>query len=399
MVFGWFNRKQADGRSQKSTSQRGLPSGAWQSCYINDYLSGKDDATTKDFCSLAKDVYLDNVIAYRCVRMTSEGCSAIPVNVFCNGYKAAAHPVLSLLRSPSPLQSRSDFFDDIFSYLQIAGNVYVQMVKDQEGGHAELYVLRPDRVNITTDENGWVSAYEYSVGGKKVSFPAIRSCGQVLHLKSFHPLNDHYGFSGAGAAVRSVAVHNAATKWNRSLLDNAARPSGALVYKGGDGDGHLSHTQYERLINELENDYQGAVNAGRPLLLEGGLDWKPMGFSPSDMEFMETRNIAAREIASAFGVPPMLLGIPGDNTYSNYHEANKAFMRDTVFPLVQKVYSKFSIWFSEYFSEDVRLEPVLDALPSLSDERDSLWNRVSRADFLSDEEKRKLLGIDGREGE
>ena len=83
--------------------------------------------------------------------------------------------------------------------------------------------------------------------------------------------------------------------------------------------------------------YQGAVNAGRPLLLEGGLDWKAMSLSPKDMDFLEAKHTAAREIALAFGVPPMLLGIPGDNTYSNYQEANRVFFRQTVLPLAQRI--------------------------------------------------------------
>ena len=71
-------------------------------------------------------------------------------------------------------------------------------------------------------------------------------------------------------------------------------------------------------------------------MLEGGLDWKPMGLTPKDMDFLEAKNAAAREIALAFGVPPMLLGIPGDNTYSNYQEANRAFYRLTVLPLLSR---------------------------------------------------------------
>ena len=97
----------------------------------------------------------------------------------------------------------------------------------------------------------------------------------------------------------------------------------------------LSDDQFERLKRELEENYQGARNAGRPLLLEGGLDWKAMSLSPKDMDFMEAKHAAAREIALAFGVPPQLLGIPGDNTYSNYQEANRVFFRATVLPFAQ----------------------------------------------------------------
>ena len=67
--------------------------------------------------------------------------------------------------------------------------------------------------------------------------------------------------------------------------------------------------QFDRLKRELEREYQGAANAGRPLVLEGGLDWKAMSLTPKDMDFMEAKHAAAREIALAFGVPPMLLAM------------------------------------------------------------------------------------------
>ena len=108
--------------------------------------------------------------------------------------------------------------------------------------------------------------------------------------------------------------HDTATQWNKALLDNSARPSGALVYTArkpapAKAGGNLSAEQYERLKAELEAGFQGSANAGRPLLLEGGLDWKSMSLSPKDMDFIEARHVAAREIALALGVPPMLLGM------------------------------------------------------------------------------------------
>ncbi len=131
----------------------------------------------------------------------------------------------------------------------------------------------------------------------------------------------------------------------------------------------------------MESHHQGARNAGRPMLLEGGLDWKPMGFSPSDMEFQKTKEAAAREIALAFGVPPMLLGIPGDATYANYQEANRAFYRLTVLPLATRVAAAVSHWLSEFTGEAVELKPDLDQVPALAAERDAQWARVSEAAF------------------
>jgi HK97 family phage portal protein len=143
----------------------------------------------------------------------------------------------------------------------------------------------------------------------------------------------------------------------------------------------------------MEMHHQGARNAGRPMLLEGGLDWKPMGFSPSDMEFQQTKDSAAREIALAFGVPPMLLGIPGDATYANYQEANRAFFRLTVLPLATRVLANLSGWLSDFAGERLRLRPDLDQVPALSSERDAQWQRVMAADFLNDAEKRQMMGL------
>jgi len=238
----------------------------------------------------------------------------------------------------------------------------------------------------------FTAAYDYAVGGKKHRFSMVET-QPICHIRSFHPQDDHYGLSPLQAAATAIDVHNAASRWTKSLLDNAARPSGAIVYKGADGNGAMTNEQYERLQSEMEAHHQGARNAGRPMLLEGGLDWKPMGYSPSDMEFQKTKDAAAREIAQAFGVPPMLVGIPGDATYANYAEANRAFYRLTVLPLAHKVLGAVSHWLSEMAGEAVQIAPDLDQIAALSVERDAQWARVAGAAFLSDGEKRVLLGL------
>ena len=176
-------------------------------------------------------------------------------------------------------------------------------------------------------------------------------------------------------------------------------PNQLLLYSEAlKAEGHETMTpdQYDRLLGEMEAHHVGARNAGRPMLLEGGLDWKPMGFSPSDMEFQKTKEAAAREIAVAFGVPPMLLGIPGDATYANYAEANRAFYRLTVLPLATRVAATLSHWLAGFAGSEVVLKPDLDQVPALSAERDAQWARVNGADFLSDAEKRALLGLPER---
>jgi HK97 family phage portal protein len=213
----------------------------------------------------------------------------------------------------------------------------------------------------------------------------------VLHLALFHPLDDHYGLAPLEAAQQSLDLHNAAARWNKALLDNSARPSGALVYSAGTGK--LTDDQFTRLKAELELAFQGGANAGRPMVLEGGLDWKSIAISPKDMDFIEAKHTAAREIALAFGVPPMLLGIPGDNTYSNLAEANRALWRQTIVPLVKRVTDDLSFWLAPAFGGGVTIEPDLDGVEALAEDRASLWARVGGAGFLTDEEKRGILGV------
>jgi len=256
-----------------------------------------------------------------------------------------------------------------------------------------LHVLRSDRMSVVPGADGWPVGYEYAVAGRKHRFDVSEGAPSICHIKSFHPQDDHYGLSPLQAAAQAVDVHNAASRWSKALLDNAARPSGAIVYKGAEGQGALGSDQYDRLVAEMEAHHQGARNAGRPMLLEGGLDWKPMGFSPSDMEFQKTKESAAREIALAFGVPPMLLGIHGDATFANYQEANRAFYRLTVLPLATRVSAAVAAWLARMAGEPFELRPDLDQVSALSAERDAQWARVAQAEFLTPAEKRDLLGL------
>ena len=239
---------------------------------------------------------------------------------------------------------------------------------------------------------GWPIAYDYAFAGDTVRY-AVPGEGMapILHLKLFNPLDDFYGFAPLSAAQVAVDIHNAASTWNKALLDNAARPSGALVYAGPEG-AQLSQAQFDRLKAELDESFQGARNAGRPLLLEGGLDWKSLSLSPKDMDFVEARAAAARDIALAFGVPPMLLGIPGDNTYSNYREANRAFWRQTIIPLVTRTQQSFAHWVAPVFGEDLSIDYDVDRIEALAEERASEWARVDAASFLTQDEKREAVG-------
>jgi HK97 family phage portal protein len=384
MVFDFLKRNDASPVEAKASATG--PAIAYSS-------AGRVAWSPRDTSSLTRVGFTGNPVGFRCVKLIAEAASALPLVLQNQGARFDVHPLLDVLSRPNPMQGRVDLFEALYAQILLSGNAYIEAVGEAGQVPAELHVLRSDRMSLVPGADGWPVAYEYAVGSKKHRFHVENGHSPVCHIKSFHPSDDHYGLSPIQAAATAIDVHNSASRWSKSLLDNAARPSGAIVYKGADGQAAMSSDQYERLLGEMESHHQGARNAGRPMLLEGGLDWKPMGFSPSDMEFQKTKDAAAREIALAFGVPPMLLGIPGDATYSNYQEANRAFYRLTVLPLVQKVTGAVGHWLSEMSVDAVELKPDLDQVSALSAERDAQWNRVASADFLSPEEKRSMLGL------
>ena len=384
MVFDFLKRPAPAAAPEAKASATG-PVVAWGT-------SGRVAWSARDTVSLVRNGFVGNPVGFRCVRLISEAAAALPLVLQDCATRYSSHPLLTLINRPNGGQGRAELFEALYAQILLSGNGYLEAVG--EGGvPLELHVLRSDRMRLVPGADGWPVAYEYAVGGKAHRFAVEGGQSPICHIKSFHPQDDHYGLSPMQAAAQALDVPTAASRWSKALLDNAARPSGAIVYRGTDGQGTLGADQYDRLVSEMEAHHQGARNAGRPMLLEGGLDWKPMGFSPSDMEFHKTKEAAAREIALAFGVPPMLLGIPGDATYANYAEAHRAFYRLTVLPLAARVCAAVSHWLAGFSGEAVAFLYDLDQVSALSGERDAQWARVSAATFLTDGEKRALLGL------
>ena len=336
-----------------------------------------------EYAGAARRAYLDNPVAQRAVRLVAEGIGGAPL-------MPGDARLAALVAATSAGQS---LLETLTAHLLLHGNAWVQVMKDARGRPVELFALRPERISVIAGDDGWPAAWAYRVGEQSLTIPVLDedASPNIIHIRHFHPLDDHYGAGCLAAADEAVATHNAASRWNRQLLENAARPSGALVYDGGDGAA-LTGDQFDRLKDELAGAFAGAGNAGRPMLLEGGLKWQSLSLSPADMDFATLKAAAARDIALAFGVPPMLLGLPGDATYANYREANRALWRLTLLPLASKILSGLGEGLAPWFP-DAALAIDLDRIPALAEDRERLWAQVSAADFLSEAEKRSLLGM------
>ena len=343
----------------------------------------------RDFAQFAREGYQKNVIAAMCVQKTAEAMSSIGLEVWRGETLLSEHPLIDLLNRPNPQMSGREYIEAWASFLLIAGNSYEERF-DVGSDPRELYILRPDRMRPIPSKDGLVSGYEYSgPNGQKRRWnvDALGGDYPVWHTKLFNPLDDWIGQSPMEAGAYSIDQHNEAMAWMQGLLQNSARPSGALVYAG---DSTLPDDEYQRLKVQIEEQYSGARNAGRPMLLEGGLSWQQMGLNPSDMGIAESKNGAARDVALAFGVPAMLLGIPGDNTYANYAEARLAFWEDSVIPLIGRFIDEHNAWLAD--EQGVEIRANLDSIPAIADKRKAMWDMADRSTDLTINESRELKG-------
>jgi HK97 family phage portal protein len=355
----------------------------------------------RSFAGFADEGYQKNIMAFRSIREIAVAVGSVPWLV--NGEDN--HPLVQLLNRPNPMMARAEFFQNVIGFYLISGNSFIERIAPETGARrgepSQLWPLRPDRMAVLQGRLGIPAGYTYSASGEKVRWEVDQFDGQsdVLHMRTFNPLDDWYGMSPMEAAARSIDQHNLAGDWNRNLLNRGGHPLGAFVYEPRDKDAPntLTEPQFQRVKEQIDKTYAGAQNAGRPLILDGGMTWQGIGFSPLDMDFLNSKNTSARDIAQAFGVPPLLLGLPGDNTFKNFAEARLALWEDTVIPLLRDVRDELNAWLGPLFG-GAELENDLDEIPALILRRESLFKMVENADFMTINEKREQVGLEPIEG-
>lgn len=360
--------------------------------------AGRPVFTPRQYDKLAEESYEKNVVAFRAIHEVSKNVGSVPFLLFkkSDREEIKAHPLLNLLERPNPMQSRSQFMCAVSAFMLIAGNSWLERVGPRSGPPKELWTKRPDRMRVIPGDRGIPKLYQFHIGANQThDWPVNQITGQseILHMKSFHPTDDWYGMSPLEAAAYSIDQHNESGRWNMWRLQNDARPSGALVVDPKSATG-LDDVEYQRLKAQIDEQMSGPENAGRPLLLEGGLDWKQIGLTAVESDWLEGRHTSARDVAMAFGMPPQMLGIPGDNTHRNMEEARLWLWEQTILPLLDFILSELNWWLTPLFSSDLELAFDLDEVPALISRRHVLWDKVTNADFLTMDEKREAVGYE-----
>ena len=367
---------------------------------LNSY-TGKN----RKYKEYSKDGYEQNSIAYRSINLIANNASAVKINVYSGDDKLENHELISLLNRPNPLQSQVEFFHSMISYLLISGNSY--MLRDKEFGiPKELYLLRPDRIEIKASSSLIPDYYCYKLDNKTISeYPVDKFTGasQIKHVKLWNPLDDFYGLSPMSAGAYNIDQHNMAGLHNVSLLKNGCTPSAMLKFQPKDETGMtatLTDDQRAAVLNDLESRFSSVNNSGRPMLLEGDFDYVQMGLNPKDMDFLELMNMSAREIALCFGVPAQLVGL-SDTTYANVAEARLSLYEETIIPLLNRVESDLNEWLAPLYNGDISIKYDIDSIPAMAEKRRKVYENVSQGvtnGIITRNEARERLGLEPIDG-
>ncbi len=366
--------------------------------------------TPRQYDRLADEGFIKNPIGFRCTKMIAEAAASVPFLLMDKKAEVEDHKLLDLLDRPGPMIGGQAFFEAFFAYLLLEGSTYIEGVAPFDSRPpSELWTLRPDRMKVVPGSRGLPEAYTYDVNGQTIRWDVdqITGRGPIMHLREFHPLNDWYGLSRVEPAAYGIDQHNESSKHNKALLQNGARPSGALIFKPVMANGVAQSAPapvIEAAEKRLEDRHAGSLNAGRPMVLGGNIDWQAMGLTPRDMDFAAGKADAARDICTSFGVPHILI-VPGSSTFNNLAMARLQLYEETVLPVVGRAIDALNAWLTPRYGERLRLVADLDGVPALEPRRET--KRKAAADLFKSglikrDEARAMLDYDaigGEEGE
>src|SRR3990167_2702539 len=242
------------------------------------------------------------------------------------------HPILDVLNNPNPQDTKSLFLQGIVWSLELDGNAYIELVKNGKD-IKEMYLLRPDQVELIPDVQKGVKGYRYNVNGKS----NILKREDVLHIRYYNPSGALDGLAPFEAAKNMVETDSSAIEHMRFLILNRAVPDGMLVFPVG-----TKREDIERLKRMWESRHQGSKNAGKVGVMWNGMDFKQTSINPKDMEYINLRKMARDELFAVGNTMPVKHGVMDQTSYANANIQLKLYTMEAIVPLANTIIDFFN---------------------------------------------------------
>lgn len=240
---------------------------------------------------------------WACVNLVAGTIATLPFMVYRTGPDgrrevAKTHPLYRVLHdSPNYEQTAVDFWEWMAAALELRGNAYARIIRGENGRVSALLPVPPDLMAVKRLADGSLE-YSWTEDGKYFR----ESDKSVLHIRGFGG-NPMGGLSTLQFARRSFGLARSQEEAASRTFSNGLRPSGVLKFKEW-----LSPENRKIAETKLVEKYTGAMNAGKPLVLEGGTEWQQLTISPEDAQMIESRGFSVEEVCRFFGVPPFMVG-------------------------------------------------------------------------------------------
>jgi len=347
--------------------------GRYPDLLVTPSVTSRPDYKFADYCKYA---YAANSAAYSCIRLVARSIAALPIKVYReqggDEVLLNEHPVWDLLRRPymHRFQSWEKFITGVVSFRYLNGNVY-HLIGGILGMPKEITLLRPDLVTVKlTRDKQAISHYEYRAGGNYRKLEPEK----IFHYATFNPLNDIYGEPVLNAASWGLDLDNYSAEWNVSILKNMARPS--IFLKSPEHAPMLSPQQLKILTDTWNEKFAGSKKAGKVIAIGGGYEPKIISWNAKDLDWLRGMISAQIRIAIVCGVPPELIGIQGQKTYSNYHEARMAFYQETVIPEAKLYLSELTTFLNYWYEDDFIIGVDVEQVDAIAEDTNNKSERV-----------------------
>ena len=272
---------------------------------------------------------------YSCVRILAEAVAGLPLHVYrynADGGKEKAidHPLYLLLHDePNPEMSSFVFRETLMTHLLLWGNAYAQIIRNGKNQVVALYPLMPNKMSVDRDENGKLY-YTYYRGSDEAirdrQYAVKLQPSDVLHIPGLG-FDGLVGYSPIAMAKNAIGMAIACEEYGAKFFANGAAPGGVLEHPGTIKDP-------ARVRESWQSTFGGSSNANKIAVLEEGMKYTPIGISPEQAQFLETRKFQINEIARIFRVPPHMVGDLEKSSFSNIEQQSLEFVKYTLDPWI-----------------------------------------------------------------